>query len=370
MQERLQLSTPKKIAFSVITTVIVLVFLELSLRLFGFSYQPAGLESSTEWGVGPDPTLSWSWMPVPNATCNLSKWNFSFPFNAAGYRGPMFEKEKPPKTVRIVCMGDSVTMGWRVEDEKTFCSVLQQLLSKDLKNVETINAGVMAYTSFQGLHQLQARVLDLHPDLIVFSYNWDDHSPATTVMESFGKADSKKLEIKPDKDLPTIQAQKNSLSLIARLRVFQLVEFAVSKVRPAPQPAKLETPDARETKKGMVRVPLEDYRHNVEQMVRIAKDHHVIPVLLTEPSGAEAHGKLADDDASVKDQQIYNDEYNLAIKEIAAKENVLCVDTIPIFQKEQPGYFDAIHPRAHGHFLIAQELARAILSTYRGQLTR
>lgn len=308
-------------------------------------------------------------MPVPEATCNLSKWGFAFKFNALGYRGPVFEKHKQPGTIRIVCMGDSVTMGWRVEEEKTFCYTLQHMLAPEFKKkVETINAGVMAYTSFQGLHQLQTRILDLRPDLIIISYNWDDHSPATTTQQVFGSNSSKKLQIMPDKEIPNLSGKSGPLDALSALRTFQLVQFAVSKALPA-DAEKLQIARHHETMEGIVRVPLPDYRNNLERMIEIAKANNIIPVLLTEVSGAESHGKLSGD-AVVQAQPIFNGQYNTAMKEIAAGHGVLCVDTIGVFQEKDPWFFDSIHPRSRGHLLIASQLASAILSHYRSELSR
>jgi lysophospholipase L1-like esterase len=359
-----KLSTAKKLCFSVISSVLLVLLLEGFLRVIGFSFQHAGLQSSTEWGVGQDTALSWSWMPVPGATCNLSKWGFSFKFNAMGYRGPMFEKQKLPDTIRIVCMGDSVTMGWRVEDDRTFCSNLQRILAPQFKKkVETINAGVMAYTSYQGLHQLQARVLDLKPDLIVLSYNWDDHSPATTVSEVFGSKDSRELKIMPDKDLPNVTSKGGPLGYLSYLRTFQLVQLGVSKILPAAEPEKLGVSRPRKTEEGVVRVPLQDYRDNMERMVEIAQTNHIIPILLTEPCGAETHQKVdLSSDAVIRKQPLLNAQYNAAVKEIASRRGVACVDTVPVFQAEQPSFLDSIHPGNRGHLLIAQELSRAILA--------
>lgn len=335
----------KKIVFVLGTTLLLFSMGEGVLRIFRFSFTPPRLEWGAEWGVAEDPRLSWSWIPVPGATCNLSR--SSFRFNEMGYRGPSFHLKKCSGTIRIVCMGDSVAMGWWVSDQKTYCYQLQQILSDQLEQkVETINAGVMAYTSFQGLHYLQTRILDLKPDIITVSYNWNDHSPA-------------KKEIQ-DRDLAAGDLLSGRFNFLSYFRIFQLAEFTVFRLQRAsqstdgsPEPLEVDT-------SGPIRVSQEDYLQNLEKIGEVATANGIVPIFLTEPSGSEFRLRAGENKRVGKRQQVLNFEYNAALKKMALEKGLACVDLVPVFRQEQPRFWDSIHPAAGGHLLIAGELARVI----------
>ena len=55
--------------------------------------------------------------------------------NSLGLRGP--EIDSPKKHLRVLCLGDSVTFGWGVEEQNAYPALLQQKIM-----AEVINAGV------------------------------------------------------------------------------------------------------------------------------------------------------------------------------------------------------------------------------------
>lgn len=89
--------------------------------------------------------------------------------NALGFRGDEIALPKPTTTYRIVCMGGSTTYSDGVQDyTKSYPVLLEKYLHEQgWTNVEVINAGVPGYTSLESLINLQTRVLDLEPDLII-----------------------------------------------------------------------------------------------------------------------------------------------------------------------------------------------------------
>ena len=89
--------------------------------------------------------------------------------NSMGFRSPELEKTKSKK--RILCLGDSVTFGWGVQDEESYPS----LLAKEL-NAEVINAGVPA---MKPRHiAIWAKELNkLNPDIVLFARRPDWSNP-------------------------------------------------------------------------------------------------------------------------------------------------------------------------------------------------
>ncbi len=89
--------------------------------------------------------------------------------NALGYRGDEIPVPKPAGEFRIACLGGSTTYTGGVED---YHQAYPQLLEKELHSrgrpfVRVINAGGESWTSWESLVNLEFRILDLEPDLIV-----------------------------------------------------------------------------------------------------------------------------------------------------------------------------------------------------------
>jgi len=97
--------------------------------------------------------------------------------NSLGYRGEEFTREKPEGVFRIVAIGGSSVYTITVEDDaETFPAQLQTVLRERYghERVEVINAGVGGFNSWESLIDLEFRVLDLDPDLIVVYHGVND----------------------------------------------------------------------------------------------------------------------------------------------------------------------------------------------------
>jgi lysophospholipase L1-like esterase len=87
-----------------------------------------------------------------------------------GYRGDEVIVPKPEGIFRIVALGSSTTYGNGVTAEEAYPAQLENILrdTYGYTNVEVVNAGVGGYTTWEDLVNLQFRVLDLQPDLVIF----------------------------------------------------------------------------------------------------------------------------------------------------------------------------------------------------------
>ncbi len=97
--------------------------------------------------------------------------------NSLGYRGDEFSIEKPAGVFRIVALGGSTVYTEKVKDNtQTFTAQLESILRRQYgyTNIQVINAGVPGYTSWESLINLEFRVLDLQPDLIIIYQNTND----------------------------------------------------------------------------------------------------------------------------------------------------------------------------------------------------
>lgn len=111
-------------------------------------------------------------------------------FNNLGYRERAVTIDKPENIFRIVVIGDSIVMGFGVEDFEAFPRRLEQLLKPKVVNpgmihFEVINLGVQGYASPEYLAVLKEDALRMKPNLaIVAMYPSNDLSGTVIFKEN------------------------------------------------------------------------------------------------------------------------------------------------------------------------------------------
>jgi hypothetical protein len=101
----------------------------------------------------------------------------SYETNAAGFRDREYALLKPPRTFRIVVMGDASTMGEGVEADDTYAAVFERMLAgrDDGLAYEVLNLGIVGLTLEQNLRSRLIPVgLAYAPDLIVYGSTLSD----------------------------------------------------------------------------------------------------------------------------------------------------------------------------------------------------
>jgi lysophospholipase L1-like esterase len=150
-----------------ISTRVWLEFFASRKHQFRYSRFEAIPQSQRRWS--PHPHLDY--YPTPNYRRRLTS------HNSLGYRDREFSKTKPAGVFRIVALGGSTTYTVNVADnEKMFTRQLENELKNrlDHAHVEVINAGAAGFDSWQSLINLQFRVLDLDPDLVMIYHGVND----------------------------------------------------------------------------------------------------------------------------------------------------------------------------------------------------
>lgn len=157
-------------------TLVIFVVMELGARVLIYSewvppfyMLPSELAETGKIRAAPHHYLNH--YPRPNYENGKNK------HNSMGFRGPEFSLEKPPSIYRIVALGGSTTYTTKVDDDaRTYPAQLQTVLRDKYghQNVEVINAGVPGYNSWETLINLQFRVLDLEPDLVIIYHAHND----------------------------------------------------------------------------------------------------------------------------------------------------------------------------------------------------
>jgi hypothetical protein len=112
------------------------------------------------------------WINIPNAyKPNLFGTGRSLRINGQRFRHTGELAAVPPAgKKRVVCSGDSFTLGYGVDDPKTWCA----LLAADEPSLETVNMGQAGYGIDQAYLWYVRDGLPLHPQVHVFAIITDD----------------------------------------------------------------------------------------------------------------------------------------------------------------------------------------------------
>lgn len=94
--------------------------------------------------------------------------------NALGFRDREREARKAPGVLRIVVLGDSVTLGHGVAVAERFTERLEVLLGQHGRRVEVVNLGQRQYTTAQEAAVFETIGSALAPDLLIIAYVLND----------------------------------------------------------------------------------------------------------------------------------------------------------------------------------------------------
>jgi lysophospholipase L1-like esterase len=96
--------------------------------------------------------------------------------NSLGFRGREVVLPKPHGRLRIVAIGDSITFGWGVNDDDTFCARIEQLLREKFagRDLDVVNLGVGGYDTWQEVALLKRNAARLQPDLVLVGFYSND----------------------------------------------------------------------------------------------------------------------------------------------------------------------------------------------------
>jgi lysophospholipase L1-like esterase len=104
--------------------------------------------------------------------------------NDEGMRDRPRSKVKQAGEFRIANLGDSVTMGWGVEQTATYPAELERLLNRrpprgfpENRQYTVLNFGVGNYNTVQEVALMKRRVVDFDPDLVIVGYFINDAEP-------------------------------------------------------------------------------------------------------------------------------------------------------------------------------------------------
>lgn len=113
---------------------------------------------------------------VPGARARL--YGAEIVVNSRGLRDREFEAAPAPGVHRVLFLGDSLTLGWGVELDRTFAKRLEPLLGAGLgRPVEVLNAGVGNYNTAQERAYFEAEGRRYRPAHVMLLYFINDAEP-------------------------------------------------------------------------------------------------------------------------------------------------------------------------------------------------
>ncbi|HBB89703.1 MAG TPA: hypothetical protein DC047_19025 [Blastocatellia bacterium] len=291
-----------------------------------------------------DPLLLWRLKP------NLDHvvWDFTvLSTNAQHLRSDRSLQKKQPGAIRIVCLGDSVTFGYRVptvwpdkpNDYDRQALPYPMLLEKELraanpnKQIEVVTMAVPGYTSHQGLAWLRRDIDRLKPDLVTISFGWNDASLS---------------------DVPDSEAIKTNWSAVT---VRWLVDHSQAFAHATHWLRARQTPGARVVRPAP-RVSEQDYLNNMMAMAQLAKQKQAAVIILAAPYR---------DQVTNPSEAGLMQRYRAGLRSVSSQNSLAFLELPELTEAAYPtneGWFgELIHPNDMGHRLITLELLKLIRQT-------
>jgi len=287
-----------------------------------------------------DPLLLWRLKP----NLNHAIWDFTVvSTNAQSFRADYPIGAKPAGTFRIVCLGDSVTFGYRVppvwpdkpNDYNPEWQPFPMLLEKELRkanpnrSIEVFPMAVPGYTSHQGLAWLRHDIDYLQPDMVIASFGWNDVSMSDV----------------PDRE--TIDTRWSRVAIRWLIDHSQAFAHATQWLR-----------SRNKNKKPVVRVPVprvsqQEYIDNFNAIVSLARDHHALVIVIGAP--------YRDSVTNPPEAKLMT-SYRVALKQAMQQSQTPYLEVLELTEAAgsvNQGFFgELIHPNHIGHRLLASELLK------------
>ena len=307
-----------KICLLALSLLAALVLGEGVLRAGGFAFQIA--PEAVEFGW-PDPVvLKEHYTGDPDVFWVLKDYDLRLHRHA-------------PESPDIVFMGDSCT------EFSDFPQLLVERLNADHpeREIAGLKMAVGGWSSFQGLQQMKRDIVSVGPRVVTVYYGWNDH------WIGYGVEDK--------------QVHRLTRWPRGRFRELRLAQL-LFKSRLALL--------ARRSADPPKRVSASDFLGNLRQIVALAREHGIVPVLLTAPtshqSGAEP-AKLGERWLRDRRELVpLHQRYVTMVREIAKSERASLCDLAAKFEevpRDQRGaYFwdDGIHLSREGSRKVSELL--------------
>ncbi|MCX6639190.1 MAG: GDSL-type esterase/lipase family protein [bacterium] len=190
--------------------------------------------------------------------------------NSKGFRGPEFDIQKPERTIRIICLGNSCTFGWVDRYKDTYPALLWSQLAQSYpsKKIEVINCGIEGYSTYQILKMWDKSISSLRPDFVTIYTGHNDliYSP-----------------FKEDKEIKISRWQCNISNLLYTSRIITVSSAIKNQIIKLINRNKDFTSPYYSDRGILRRVSITDYEMNLSALTEKIIAAKAVPILVTSP---------------------------------------------------------------------------------------
>jgi HEAT repeat protein/lysophospholipase L1-like esterase len=152
------------LALSLASVTVVLGGAELAVRRF--AHEPAIAGYITDW-------QAWDgeFYTVKSTAAGWPPWE---DYNGDGLRDRDHEVARTPGTRRVVCLGDSTTLGWGVSPQEAYPQVLEEMLESEGDRTEVLNVALGGWSTRQELIAYRRVARKYRPDVVILGICLND----------------------------------------------------------------------------------------------------------------------------------------------------------------------------------------------------
>ncbi len=260
---------------------------------------------------------------LAGATATIDADGLRVPLNAGAPGAPL-----------VMTLGDSSIFGHGVQDGETLHDRLQVRLQAAGIATNVTTAAQPGYSTVQELAVMREAGWAREPSLLVIGTMWSDAH-----LDRYRDAEM----VEQDHD-----------QLLARSALYRLLEYGTATALGRPTARQVSWPTPSDA--GIRRVPLGDYRDNLDELLSEAATRGVSAVLL----GLPEIGWLA----SATTDEGTGAPYFKMLRDVAAARGVPFVDGVAAFKAYTGGeelFSDGLHPSATGQDLLAAAVSSAVV---------
>lgn len=293
-----------------------------------------------------DPVLFWRLRP----NADRAIWDFTVvSTNAQGLRHDRPIVDKPRGRFRIVCVGDSVTFGYRIplvfpdapdaydRNDAPYPARLERLLREQHpdRDFEVIALAVPGYSSFQGRLLLEQTIEWLEPDVVILCFGFNDVAL---------RAQPDALVMAPDVVSTALRRVMSSSQALLHLWRWSTAHTAGADDAPVVAP---DPPGPR--------VSRLDYVTNMDAMAELAREHRAKVLVV---------GAVYRDRTTNPGEAQRMSIYRGTLAEAMRQTDVPYLEIAELTENAAPAnaelFGEHIHPSSNGHQRMAERILAAL----------
>ena len=198
---------------------------EIALRAWGHSEASPAFQTL----FMPDPALGFRLRPGARTRFVTAEFDTEIAINAQGVRDDADIGPKPANERRIVVLGDSLVLSVQVEQQQTFCKLLEASLNQNggAVHYRVINAGVQGYGPVEELLFFRRVARAFQPDLVIHTlFVGNDAEEAVTSAPRLRAGEGTKVDPVSDSSLNSLRrlTRRSMVLQVARLRLVAVTD--------------------------------------------------------------------------------------------------------------------------------------------------